>query len=108
MSGLFLIQFTGRFDPAWREVLAAQRVELIRFVPEDAFVARLRGVRLEDLRMLPFVQWVGEFRPEHKIHNRVRDALRAASSGSDATAITSSPSRSSQGSHPARRLSWKT
>ena len=77
VSGLFLIQFADRFDPAWREVLGAQRVELIRFVPDDAFVARLREVRLEDLRTLPFVQWVGEFRPEHKIHSRVRDALRA-------------------------------
>lgn len=77
-SGLFLIQFTDRFDPAWRETLAARRVELIRYVPDDAFVARLREVRLEDLRTLPFVQWVGEFRPEHKIHSRVRDAMRVA------------------------------
>lgn len=78
MSGLFLIQLADRFDPAWREVLAAQRVELIRYVPDDAFVARLREVRLEDVRTLPFVQWVGEFRTDHKIHSRVRDTLRAA------------------------------
>jgi hypothetical protein len=77
VSGLFLIQFTDRFDPAWRETLAGRNVELIRYVPDDAFVARVRGGRLEDLRALPFVQWVGPFRPEHKIHGRLLEAARA-------------------------------
>jgi subtilisin family serine protease len=76
-SGLFLIQFTDHFDSTWREALAARNVELIRYVPDDAYVARLRGVQLEELRALPFVQWVGEFRPEHKIHRLVRDSVQA-------------------------------
>jgi hypothetical protein len=91
VSGLFLIQFTNRFDPTWREALAARNAELVRYVPDDAFVARLKGARLEDLRALPFVQWVGEFRPEHKIHSRVRDAIRAATrdSGTDVVVLCS-------------------
>jgi len=91
VSGLFLIQFTDRFDPAWREALATRRIELIRYVPEDAFVARLTGVRLEELRALPFVQWVGEFRAEHKIHSRLRDAARAANAGTTEVTVLCSP-----------------
>jgi hypothetical protein len=91
-SGLFLIHFTDRFDQGWREALATRGVELIRYVPDDAFLARLKEVRLEELRALPFVQWVGEFRPEHKIHSRVRDAARAGNAAATEVAVLFSPS----------------
>jgi len=82
VSGLFLIQFTQKFDPTWRAELLARKVELLRYVPDDAFVARLNGVRLEDLRALPFVQWVGEYRPEHKLHGPLREMARARNAAS--------------------------
>ena len=68
VSGLYLIQFSGRFDPAWKEDLRGRRVDLLRYIPDDAYVARLVNVSLDELRALPFVQWVGEYRPEHKLH----------------------------------------
>src|SRR5262245_30724373 len=43
-SGLFLIQFNDRFQPEWRDQLQAMGVTLLRYVPDDAFVARLRNV----------------------------------------------------------------
>ncbi len=81
VSGLYLVQFTNRFDAAWRAVLRAARVELIRYVPDDAFVARLDGARLGEVRALPFVQWVGEFRPDYKLHS----ALQRLAAGSPGT-----------------------
>src|SRR5215813_3710749 len=41
--GLFLVQFTGPLLPAWREELRAQGTEMLRYVSDDAFVARCRG-----------------------------------------------------------------
>jgi hypothetical protein len=87
VSGLFLIQFTERFNPAWREELRARQAELLRYVPDDAFVARLSGARLEELRALPFVQWVGEYRPEHKLHGPLRELARARNA-TEAPAVT--------------------
>ena len=75
-SGLFLIQFTGNLDPAWRLALQAQNVELISYVPEDTFIARLNGASRDELEDLPYVQWIGEYRPEHKLHSSLQ--LRAA------------------------------
>src|SRR5437899_2811690 len=43
-SGLFLVQFNDRLQPGWREQLRQMRVELVRYVPEDAFVARFDAV----------------------------------------------------------------
>ena len=69
-SGLFLIQFNDRLQPAWREQLRQMRVELVRYVPDDAFVARFDAVSPGQVTQLSFVRWVGLFRPEHKIDSR--------------------------------------
>src|SRR6266536_5803006 len=73
-SGLFVVQFVDRLQPAWREQLRQMRVELLRYVPDDAFVARFNGVDPEQVRRLAFVQWVGPYRPEHKIDTRLKGA----------------------------------
>lgn len=68
VSGLYLVQLQDRLRPEWREALAGVGVELLRFVPEDAFVAQLEGVRLETVRALPFVRWVGAYEPGLRLH----------------------------------------
>ena len=73
-QGLFLIQLSGPADAESRGQLTNLGVELLHYVPEDAFVARLRGVPPGQVRRLPFVQWMGRYRPEHKIHQRVAQA----------------------------------
>lgn len=68
LNGLYLIQFTGHTEPGWRDALAARQVELLRYVPDDAYVAKFSAVRLGEIRDLPFVRWVGPYEPRHKIH----------------------------------------
>src|SRR5208337_709202 len=76
VSGLFLVQFSTPPGREAREQLATLGVDLLRYVPEDTFVVRLRGVSMDRLRTAPLVQWVGEYRPEHKIHPRLAAAVR--------------------------------
>src|SRR5438128_1819414 len=71
-SGLFLVQFNDRLQPAWREELRQMRVELLRYVPDDAFVAQFDGVSPAQVKRLSFVRWVGAYRLEHKIDARLR------------------------------------
>src|SRR6266568_8941225 len=75
-SGLFLVQFNDRLQPAWREQLRQMRVELLRYVPDDAFVARFDAVSPGQVTQLSFVRWVGLYRPEHKIDSRLRTGER--------------------------------
>ena len=86
VSGLFLVQFNDRFEPAWREPLRRAGGELLRYVPEDAFVVRLNQARLDQLRALPFVRWLGQYRPEHKVQALLRPRL-----GQGASAEASRP-----------------
>jgi subtilisin family serine protease len=67
-AGLFLIQFRDHFDSAWREPLRLLGVQLLRFVPDDAFVAQLDGARLSQIKAQPFVRWIGPYRADHKVH----------------------------------------
>lgn len=76
VSGLFIIQFDERVQPAWREQFRNLGVELLHYIPEDAFVARLEQTRVDAVKDLPFVRWVGEYRAEHKIHPAVQRILR--------------------------------
>ena len=92
VSGLYLIQFEGVTQPAWRDFLRTSGVDLLRFVPENAFIVRLNQVRLSQLRALPFVRWVGPYRPEHKLHASLRSfALGATTNPVAAVKILLAP-----------------
>ena len=72
VSGLLLVQLQQAPTPADRAQLAALGLDLLHYIPDDTFLARAKGVQIERLRALPFVEWVGEFRPERKIHGGLR------------------------------------
>ena len=76
-SGLFLVQFNDRLQHAWREQLRQMRVELVRYVPDDAFIARFDAVSSGQVTRLSFVRWVGPYLPEHKIDSRLRKDARS-------------------------------
>lgn len=75
VSGLFLLQFADRMQPEWRDALRSRGVDLLRFVPDDAFVVEVVSNRLGELRSLPFVRWIGVYEPRHKLHPRLMRQL---------------------------------
>lgn len=78
VSGLYLLQFSGPAPADLREQLAARGVNLLRPVPEEAFVAELTDAKLNEIRALPFVHWAGPYRPEHKTHFLVQQIAQIA------------------------------
>jgi hypothetical protein len=76
ISGLFLVQFEGQLEPAERAELHTLGVELLKYVPEDAFVARFNHVSPDQVGALSFVRWVGPYRPDYKIQPRLSAIAR--------------------------------
>ena len=76
-DGLYLVQCVDHPQPAWRTELARHGVQLLRFVPEDAFVARLVHASVQEVRALPFVRWVGGYRPEWRVHQALHPFLHS-------------------------------
>ncbi len=77
-SGLYLIQFSGPLAPARRAELRKAGVELLQYVPDDAFIAQLSNVAPATVGAMSFVTWVGPYRKEHKIHPQLITAASLA------------------------------
>ena len=78
VSGLFLVQFSVPPTAGQRDQFLARGVDLLRYVPENTFIARLDGVAPAGLAALPGVTFVGAYLPAHKVH---RDLATAVSVG---------------------------
>jgi serine protease AprX len=78
VSGLVLVQVAGAMTPGWQAELRSLGVEMLKYVPDDAFITRFNNVAPDKVRALSFVRWVGPYRPDHKIHPRLAAAARAA------------------------------
>ena len=77
VTGLFLVQFNAALKPAEREELRAAGVELLKYVPNDAFIAKFSQAVPDQIRAMTFVRWVGAYRPDHKVHPRLAAAVLA-------------------------------
>ena len=75
-SGLFLVQFEGALQSADRSQLQVLGVDLLKYVPDDAFIAKFNGVSPASVRALNFVRWVGPYGSDYKIHPRLAALAR--------------------------------
>jgi len=87
-TGLFLVQFMGPLEPAHRNELRSAGVDLLKYVPEDAFITKFNGVTPAKVGSLGFVRWVGPYRPEHKIHPRLSLAAREAAQSNRTVSVS--------------------
>lgn len=81
VNGLYLVQFEEGFRAEWTAALTNERVQLVRAIPEDAFVVKITQGRLSQVKELPFVRWVGKYKPEHKVHSALTQTLKEAAPG---------------------------
>ena len=87
VAGLFLVQFEGHLEPDRRAELLSAGVELLKYVPDDAYIAKFNKVVPDKVRALNFVRWVGPYRPDHKIHPRLAAAVGAAVQTNNVVAV---------------------
>ncbi|MEO6034050.1 MAG: S8 family serine peptidase, partial [Verrucomicrobiota bacterium] len=108
VSGLFLIQFTNSIRPEWRAELEQEGVRLLRFVPDDAFVARLAKVRPSQINAHSFVQTIEPYRGEFKVHSALTpNAARGAAPAQLQIRTLLSPDATPQELAEVRRLLQK-
>lgn len=76
-SRLFLVQFQTQILAQYRTALQQQGVEVLHYLPENAFYVRCDGKQLAALRELPFVRWVGELPNACKLDAGLRAFVEA-------------------------------
>jgi hypothetical protein len=65
--GYYLVQFSGPVLDAWKANVAATGAELIDYVPDFAFKARMSPAQAAQVARLDAVVWVGLFHPAYKL-----------------------------------------
>jgi hypothetical protein len=87
---LALVQFSGPVRDRWLDEVAAQGpVDVVTYLPENAYLIWTDGLTLAKLRELvsesPYVQWVGEFHPAYKLAPSLQESAAAPASRGDVT-----------------------
>jgi subtilisin family serine protease len=83
VSGLYLLQLEGRLDQGSRDILVGMGIELLTYVPDDAFIVRLREASPAAIRALPAVRWLGEYRLDYKLHSALARWRKEGAAGLD-------------------------
>ncbi len=77
VRGYYIVQFSGPVEPAWRAAAEGLGAELLGYLPDFAFKARLTPAAARDVEELDEVAWVGLFHPAYKLHpNLTRDGTK--------------------------------
>lgn len=69
-----VIKFIGPIKEEWKAAVSQLGGELLDYVPNNTFVARLPAEAEKQIAALPFVDWVGPYLPEYKISPRLMAA----------------------------------
>ena len=86
INGLIVIQFESAPSADQRQQLTELGIDLLTYVPDDAFIADAHEVPPAQLHTLAFIRWIGPFKPEHKIHGRLN--MQVAAKGNAATEVS--------------------
>lgn len=66
--GYYLVQLTGPIYTEWKEKLQEQGIQIYAYWPYNAYLVGMTTDKLEVVRSMPFVQWIGIFQPAYKIN----------------------------------------
>ncbi|MGR6919776.1 S8 family serine peptidase [[Actinomadura] parvosata] len=73
-----LVQVEGLLTGPRRAELTGMGVEIVEYVPDDAYLCRYRAADLGALRALPYVRWAGHYHAALKIEPAVPGGLPGA------------------------------
>ncbi len=65
--GYYIVQFPGPVRQEWKSAVEAAGAELLWYLPNYAFIARIRNDRAAQLAARPEVRWLGLFQPAYKL-----------------------------------------
>ncbi len=97
--GYYIVQFHGPVEQGWKEEVTALGAELLDYLPEFAFKARMNPAQAARVAGLAPVSWVGLFHPAYKLSpDLVRDGVQLyrvrVERGADAGQATAAIARS--------------
>ncbi|WP_293758250.1 S8 family serine peptidase [Vallitalea sp.] len=75
-SGIYIISFEGPIDEYMKNDITKLGVELIEYIPNFAFLSRIKSNTISDVSLLPYVNKIVSYQPEYKINPVLKDKKR--------------------------------
>jgi hypothetical protein len=66
--GYYLIQFRGPVQQTWKDQVAAVGIELLDYIPDNAYKVRMTPEQSQQLAGSANVGWIGAFHPAYKLN----------------------------------------
>ena len=76
-TGTYLVQFISSVRTEWRDEIKKMGGKLYGYVPNHAYIVRINSSKINEIKGLPFVQWVGRYKPAYRISPRLLQAERS-------------------------------
>ena len=76
---LYIVQFDTKVLKAYRKAIKEIGGKILRYIPDQALLVRLKKDQYAELEQQEFVSWIGKFNDEHKISAALESKLNADS-----------------------------
>ncbi|MCK4757609.1 MAG: S8 family serine peptidase, partial [Thermoplasmata archaeon] len=70
-EGLYIIQFIGPVKASWLDKLESMGIEIMEYIPNYAYLARMGQEAEGQARELYFTEWLGIYQPAYKISSHI-------------------------------------
>ncbi|MEO0276075.1 MAG: S8 family serine peptidase [candidate division WOR-3 bacterium] len=67
-NDVFLLQLNGPIIREWKNILKEKGVKIYAYIPEFAYLVKIEPQKIEEIKNLDFVRWIGDYHPYYKIH----------------------------------------
>lgn len=68
---LYLVQFNGPIDEAWKMEISSFGVKFYDYIPNFTFITRMNSSMVNQTRALDYVRWVGEYQPQFRLSSEL-------------------------------------
>jgi hypothetical protein len=75
----YIVQFNAPIQNPWKKDLKDAGAKIFDYVPDFAFIIRLKAASEQRIRALPHVRWLGKYQPSYNLSRKLSDPAFAHS-----------------------------
>ncbi|MBA1341810.1 MAG: Subtilisin-like serine protease [ANME-2 cluster archaeon] len=78
VEGYYIVQFSGYIREEWKQAVSDTGAVIFDYVPNNAFVVRMKPAEKSLVELLDKVQWIGIYQPSYRISPALSSAISTA------------------------------
>jgi hypothetical protein len=65
-NDIFILQLKGPALPEYKKILR-EKIKIYGYLPEYSYLVKIEPEKIDEIKNLPFVRWIGDYHPYYKI-----------------------------------------